>query len=82
VRLSTSSRGGTSADTNAAESLEGLTLDTGWVVIAKVENPPGATSGFFSVGYRVKKDGEECFLKAFNFARISTCPRPRSYCAH
>lgn len=55
---------------SAAENLQGLTLDTGWVVVAKVEKPPGATGGFFSVGYRVQKDGQECFLKAFNFAQF------------
>ncbi len=58
------------ADNNAAENLEGLTLDSGWHVGPRVQKPPGATGGFFSVCYRVTRDGEECFLKAFNFAQF------------
>ncbi len=52
----------------AAENLEGLTLDSGWEVVEKIEKAPGATGGFFSVCYKVKKDNQICFLKAFNFA--------------
>ena len=58
------------ADQNAADHLEGLTLDTGWVVSAKVTKAPGATGGFFSTCYTATKDGEQGFLKAFNFARF------------
>jgi serine/threonine protein kinase len=58
------------ADTNAAENLLGMTLDTGWVVTEKLEKPSGATGGFFSACYHVEKDGEKCFLKAFNFAKF------------
>jgi eukaryotic-like serine/threonine-protein kinase len=59
-----------SAHTNAAESLEGLLLDSGWQVRDRIQKPPGATGGFFSVCYQVTKDGQECFLKAFNFAQF------------
>jgi len=53
---------------NAAENLVGLTLDSGWSVVGKIIRAPKSTGGFFSVCYRVSKDGEICFLKAFNFA--------------
>ncbi len=55
-------------DANAAESLAGLVLDTGWKVIDRIEKPPHATGGYFSVCYRVEKDGRVCFLKAYNFS--------------
>jgi len=58
------------AFTNAAENLEGLVLDTGWEVKKRIPKPSGATGGFFSVCYTVTKNGEECFLKAFNFAQF------------
>lgn len=57
-------------DSNAAENLQGLTLETGWTVGSKLDKPPGATGGFFSVCYSVTKGTEECFLKAFNFAKF------------
>lgn len=56
--------------TNAAENLEGLALDSGWTVGKRIPRPPGATGGFFSVCYTATKDGDECFLKAFNFAQF------------
>src|SRR5262245_838871 len=56
--------------TNAAEGLEGLVLDTGWQVGSQIAKPPGAAGGFFSVCYKVTKGGEDCFLKAFNFAQF------------
>ncbi|MCL5020429.1 MAG: protein kinase [Bacteroidetes bacterium] len=52
----------------AAENLTGLTLDSGWEVLEKIKKGPGATGGFFSVCYKVRKDGQISFLKAFNFA--------------
>jgi len=57
-------------EVNAADNLAGLTLDTGWFVLEKIEKPPGATGSFFSVCYKVSKDKEICFLKAFNFAKF------------
>ena len=62
-------------DNNASENLEGLTLDTGWRVGPRVQKAPGATGGFFSVCYTVTKDGEECFLKAFNFSKFLSLAR-------
>jgi serine/threonine protein kinase len=58
------------SETNAAENLQGLTMDTGWEVLEKIQKPPGSTGAFFSICYKVKKDGQICFLKAFNFARF------------
>ena len=63
------------AESNAAENLEGLTLATGWHVGKRLQKLQGATGGFFSVCYSVTKDGEECFLKAFNFAQFLTLAR-------
>ena len=67
------------ADNNAAENLQGLTLDTGWHVDSLVQNAPGATGGFFSVCYKVTKDGEECFLKAFNFSKFLNLARQHGH---
>jgi serine/threonine protein kinase len=54
---------------NAAEHLEGLTLDGGWNVIEKVTRNPKATGGHFSVGYRVQHpSGHNAFLKALDFS--------------
>jgi len=58
------------SDTNAAEHLEGMVLDSGWEVGARLVKGPGATGGFFSVCYKVTRNGEECFLKAFDFAKF------------
>ncbi len=55
---------------NAAENLEGIILKSGWLVEEIIEKKPGATGSFFSVCYQVVKNGETCFLKAFNFARF------------
>jgi serine/threonine protein kinase len=56
---------------NAAHNLEGRLLKTGWLVVEKLEKPPGSTGAFFSVGYKVERDGEVCFLKAFDFNKFS-----------
>lgn len=40
-----------------------------------MQKPQGATGGFFSVCYLVTKNGDECFLKAFNFAQFLTLAR-------
>ena len=67
------------ADNNAADSLQGLTLDTGWYVDSRAHNAPGATGGFFSVCYTVTKDGEKCFLKAFNFSKFLNLAREHGH---
>lgn len=56
--------------TNAASNLIGRTLNSGWKVIEKIEKDQYSTGAFFSVSYKVKKDGEICFLKAFDFAKF------------
>ncbi|MGP8216560.1 MAG: hypothetical protein ACLQQ4_13415 [Bacteroidia bacterium] len=51
---------------SAVHALAGKTLKTGWNVIEKAKNKPGATGGNFSVCYTVEKDGQQGFLKAIN----------------
>jgi serine/threonine protein kinase len=54
---------------NAAEHLEGMTLDGGWNVIEKITRNPKATGGHFSVGYRVQHpSGRNAYLKALDFS--------------
>ncbi|CAN5586235.1 hypothetical protein BH10BAC2_BH10BAC2_20270 [soil metagenome] len=55
---------------DAAQNLVGLKLDTGWNVIEKIEKVPGQTGSFFSVCYKIERDGEICFLKAFDFSKF------------
>lgn len=61
---------------NAAHDLEGRTLTSGWKVIEKIPKPENATGQFFSVCYKVEKDNEICFLKAFDFARFFQIAEP------
>ena len=56
---------------NAAEDLLGRTLATGWKVIEKIKKEDGHTGSFFSVCYKVEKNGEIFFLKAFNFSKFA-----------
>lgn len=53
---------------NAAHSLEGVTLTTGWIVKEKISKGPNQSGANFSVGYIVNKDGKDCFMKAYDFA--------------
>lgn len=57
-------------ETNAAHDLKGRVLGKGWEVIEKITRPDHATGSFFSVCYRVIKNNEICFLKAFDFAKF------------
>lgn len=57
-------------ETNAAHNLLGKTLVSGWKVIEEIQKLPGQTGSFFSVCYKVEKQGEICFLKAFDFAKF------------
>lgn len=57
-------------EANAAHDLEGRVLEKGWKVVEKITKPDHATGSFFSVCYRVTKNGEVCFLKAFDFAKF------------
>ncbi|MGP8216786.1 MAG: protein kinase domain-containing protein [Bacteroidia bacterium] len=56
--------------TNAAHDLLGRTLVSGWKVTEKVNRADNASGSFFSVCYKVEKGEEQCFLKAFDFAKF------------
>ena len=50
-----------------SECLLDLTLKNGWKVIEKISKSQTGTGGYFSTGYKVKKDKQIAFLKAFDF---------------
>lgn len=52
----------------AAAQLEGLTLLNGWKVIRYLRRDERASGGHFSFSYLVERDGQEGFLKAFDFS--------------
>ncbi|MBR4135373.1 MAG: protein kinase [Bacteroidales bacterium] len=52
---------------SAANNLKGITLKTGWTVIEKITKDDNSTGSVFSICYKVKKNDNICFLKAFNF---------------
>lgn len=61
---------------NAAERLEGMTLEGGWKVVRKIPHVP-SSGGAFSVAYIVKdKDGKEHFLKALDFSEAFNAEDP------
>lgn len=53
---------------NAAANLSGHLLASGWKVTEKFTRDDNDTGSFFSVCYKVEKDEEYAFLKAFNFS--------------
>lgn len=60
-----------------AEKLEGVALKNGWTVLERINPKPGATGGFFSIGYRVRhNNGRVAFLKAIDFSRAFADPDP------
>ncbi|HBV15268.1 protein kinase domain-containing protein [Chryseobacterium carnipullorum] len=59
-------------DNNAAHNLLGLTLETGWKVVEKIEKKDNQTGAFFSVCYYVEKNGETCFLKALDIMKFNS----------
>ena len=61
---------------NAANNLLGRTLETGWKVIEIIKKESYSTGRFFSVCYKIKKDDEICFLKAFDFAKFFQLSEP------
>jgi serine/threonine protein kinase len=63
-------------DTNAAHNLTGITLKSGWRVIEKITKTDNSTGSFFSVCYKVERDNEICFLKAFDFAKFFQLSEP------
>jgi eukaryotic-like serine/threonine-protein kinase len=54
---------------SAAHALLGETID-GWHAFEKIDKTDNATGSFFSVCYKVMKEGEVCFLKAFDFNKF------------
>jgi len=53
-----------------AAHLEGLELDGGWVVGARIDQSPGDTGGNFSFGYTVSHPEQgNAFLKALDYSR-------------
>lgn len=63
-------------ENNAAHGLLNKVLDNNWKVIRKIERDPNQSGSNFSVGYIVKKNEEECFLKAFDFAGFLSIASP------
>ena len=51
---------------NLAESLLGMTLESGWKVTEMVQKKPEDTGGCFSVCYLVEKDSKKAFLKTLD----------------
>lgn len=56
------------------DNLVGIRLDNGWVIVSKKPTPPISSGGNFSVGYIVKKDNEEAFLKVLDITRAFRFP--------
>ena len=53
-------------------------LKSGWFVKEKPERDPNQSGSNFSVGYIVEKDGETCFMKAFDFAGFLSVAIPKN----
>src|SRR5438270_14033101 len=63
------SSGDAGVEAGPASRLSGLELDGGWRVVERLERPPGATGGMFSIGYIVESPtGERAFLKALDYS--------------
>ncbi|MFW5983205.1 MAG: protein kinase domain-containing protein [bacterium] len=65
-------------DDNAAHNMLDRTLKSGWVVKEKPERDPNQSGSNFSVGYIVEKNGETCFMKAFDFAGFLSVAVPKN----
>tara|TARA_R110000868_G_scaffold399683_1_gene673640 strand:- start:2792 stop:3859 length:1068 start_codon:yes stop_codon:yes gene_type:complete len=65
-------------DNNAAHNMLNQTLKSGWFVKEKPERDPNQSGSNFSVGYIVEKDGETCFMKAFDFAGFLSVAIPKN----
>ena len=50
-----------------AQRLQGVTLDNGWTVDARISRNPSATGANFSVPYVVSRNGCTAFLKAMDY---------------
>ena len=55
---------------DAAQNLLNIELSGGWKVIEKIEKVPGQSGSFFSICYKIEREGEICFLKAFDFSKF------------
>lgn len=56
----------------AAQELEGMTLESGWKVVKRIEYPEETIdrpTDDLSVYYEVMKDGRLCFMKAIDFSK-------------
>lgn len=53
---------------SAADNLQGLKLNNGWVVTRHLARNPNGTGGTFSQSYEVENEGKRGFLKAFDFS--------------
>jgi serine/threonine protein kinase len=65
-------------DNNAAHNMLDITLKSGWHVKKKPDRDPNQSGSNFSVGYIVEKDGDTCFMKAFDFAGFLSVAVPKS----
>jgi eukaryotic-like serine/threonine-protein kinase len=61
-----------------AEKLVGQVLPGGWTVCSYINKQPGATGGFFSIGYVVKHENgkDKAFLKAIDFSMAFSSSDP------
>lgn len=57
---------------SAAHNLVDLNLETGWRIKEKIQKTDNQTGSFFSVCYLVEKDGETCFMKAYDITKFNT----------
>ena len=61
-------------DVNPANCLAGMTLNDGWHVVELIKRPPQSTGGHFSVGYKVRRNEVEAYLKALDFKAAFQSP--------
>lgn len=54
----------------ASHMLVGRELPGGWTVTEKIERPPDATGGHFSVGYWVQRGSDVAYLKALDYSAV------------
>lgn len=53
---------------SAADQLQGLTLENGWLVTRHIARNPNGTGGTFSQSYEVRQSDRYGFMKAFDFS--------------
>lgn len=62
--------------TSNAQKLIGYTFETGWHVLREHSSSPSTTGGAYSMCFDVEKDGNVCFMKAFDFASYMLSKHP------